>query len=104
MPNYHLTYSGPNHMPETDEEMAAMMSAWERWFGQLGEALIDSGAPFGARQTIDTDGTVTDGGPSNGYSIIKAENLSDAIDKARTCPVLSLGDGNTVEVSEQMAM
>lgn len=104
MPKYHLTYGGPAHMPETDEEMAAMMQGWEAWFGSLGGALLDPGAPFGARQTIAADGTVSDAGGSNGYGVIEAANLADAIAKAKGCPALRLGPDNTVEVSECMDM
>lgn len=104
MPKYHLTYTGPAHMPETDEEMASMMQGWETWFGALAGALADPGAPFGPRQTISADGSVSDTGGSNGYGVIEADDLADAIAKAKTCPVLGLGPDNKVEVSECMEM
>lgn len=104
MRKYHMTYRGPSHMPETDEEMAAMMQGWQTWFGMLGASLIDPGAPFGPRQTIAADGSVSDAGGSNGYSVIEANDLADAIAKAKGCPVLGLGSDNTVEVSECIDM
>ncbi len=104
MPKYHLTYSGPHHIPETDEDLAAMMKGWEDWFTELGAALLDPGSPFGPRQTIDADGTIADTGSANGYGVIEADNLADALAKTKSCPVLTLGPGNKVEVSECLEM
>src|SRR5205823_86479 len=38
MANFVLLYSGGS-MPETQAEQAAVMKAWEAWFGGLGSAL-----------------------------------------------------------------
>ncbi len=81
-----------------------MMQAWDTWFGSLGDALVDPGAPFGQRQTIAGDGTVSETGIANGYCVIEAADLSEATTKSKGCPVLSLGAGNTVEVSEFLDM
>jgi hypothetical protein len=40
---YHGGASG-----STPEEQDKIMAAWGKWFGQLGEALVDGGNPFGA--------------------------------------------------------
>lgn len=102
MPKFHLTYTGGSEMPESEEDQAAVMQEWERWFGQLGAAVVDGGHPFGARQTITSDGSVNDGGVANGYSIVEADDLSDAVGKAKGCPVLA--SGGDVEVSECLSM
>lgn len=102
MPKFHFTYTGENQMPESDDEQAAVMQEWERWFGQLGAAVVDGGHPFGASQTITSDGSVSDGATANGYSIVNAADLSDAVSKAKDCPVLA--SGGNVEVSECLAM
>jgi hypothetical protein len=49
-------------------------------------------------------GGVSNGGGSKlgGYSIINAESLAEAADKANECPVLR--SGGTVEVYEALAM
>lgn len=102
MPKYHLTYSGSSEMPHDESEIAAVMETWQAWFGQLGDALVDGGNPFGPRQSISPDGTVTDAGGSSGYSVITAGDLAEAVASAKGCPVL--GAGGAVEVSECIEM
>jgi hypothetical protein len=91
--DYLLLYSGGG-MPETEEEQARVMKAWDEWFGQLGGALKDGGNPFTpAAKTIKADGSVGDGAvaPATGYSVIKAESIDDAAALAKGCPVLMGG-------------
>ena len=98
--DYLLLYSGGG-MPETDEEQAAVMKAWDSWMHDLGSALKDGGNPFapGAAKTISADGAVRDGaGSATGYSIITADSLDDAVTKSKGCPVLQ--GGATIEVYE----
>jgi hypothetical protein len=38
------------------------MAAWGSWYGQLGQALVDGGNPFGPARSIAADGTVGGGG------------------------------------------
>jgi hypothetical protein len=95
--DYVLLYSG-GKMPETKEEQDAVMAAWNAWFGELGGALKDGGNPFTpAAKTIGSDGSVSDGGGSaSGYSILTAESLDEAVNKAKGCPVLQGGASITV--------
>jgi hypothetical protein len=98
--DYVLLYSG-GRMPESDEEQATVMKAWDEWMHGLGSSLKDGGNPFapGAAKTISADGAVRDGaGSTSGYSIITAESLDDAVTKAKGCPVLE--GGATIEVYE----
>lgn len=101
MANYLLLYSGGS-MPETQAEQAAVMKAWEAWFGRLGSALVDAGNPTtGNAKTISGDGSVSDGAAgtaASGYSIIKANSLDEAVELAKGCPVL--GGGAKVAVLE----
>jgi len=87
-------------MGESPQEQEAAMTQWMNWFGALGEAVVDSGSPFGPSASIASDGSISGGGTSSlsGYSIISAESLDDACDKAKGCPVLSSGGG--IEVYE----
>lgn len=101
MPKYHLTYTG-GRTPETDEESAAVMRAWQQWFADLGDAVVDGGNPLGPVQTIEPGGAVRDGGSVTGYSIIAADDLSDGVGKAKGCPILT--DGGSVEVGECVDM
>jgi hypothetical protein len=98
--DYVLLYSG-GRMPESDEEQATVMKAWDEWMHSLGSALKDGGNPFapGAAKTISADGAVRDGaGSASGYSIITADSLDDAVTKSKGCPVLQ--GGATIEVYE----
>ena len=94
MANFVLLYSGGS-MPESQAEQAAVMQAWEAWFGRLGSAVVDGGNPFTpVAKRIASNGTVSDGPVgtmASGYSIIKADSLDSAVELARGCPVLQSG-------------
>jgi len=100
MAKYLLAYHGGG-MPESEQETARIMAAWERWYGALGAAVVDPGNPVGATRTIGADRSVRDNGganPVSGYSIIEADSLDAAVKKARGCPILD-GKGS-IEVCE----
>ena len=109
MPKYVLAYhqnpGTAGGMPEGEEAMAEMMKAWETWFGNLGENLVDGGNPISFAKTVNSDGSVSEGGgasPLTGYGLIQADNIDAAVEMAKGCPVLS-NDGN-VEVAEAIDM
>jgi len=99
---YLLAYHGGD-MPQSPEEQARIMAAWEKWYGALGPAVVDPGNPVGRARTIARDGSVSDGGgtnPVSGYTVISTDSLDAAVSLARGCPVL---DGNgSVEVCETL--
>ena len=92
--NYLLLYSGGS-MPETETEQKAVMADWQKWFDQLGSAVVDGGNPFTPQaKTISKEGKVSEGtgGPMpSGYSILKANSLDEAVRLAKGCPVLKGG-------------
>jgi len=94
------------HGGETPEEPSPeVMDRWMAWFGELGESVVDMGAPFGASATIASDGTPSPGtGPdqANGYTIIDAADLHDAVVMAKGCP--GLGGGGSVKLYEMLPM
>ncbi len=99
MANYVLVYKGGGMAP-TPAEQEAMMAEWGKWFGGLGQDLVDGGNPFSGQATaISSDGTT---GPATagltGYTIIKADGLEAAAQHAKGCPVLK--SGGSVEVYE----
>lgn len=98
MANYVLVYHGGG-MPESPEEGAKVMQAWNVWFAELGDSLVDGGNPASATKTIAADGSVSDdpSGPS-GYSILKADSLDAAVALAKGCPVLH--GGASIQVVE----
>ena len=88
-----------------EEPSPAVMERWMAWFGELGEAVVDMGAPLGAAATIASDGTPSEGGgpdPATGYTVIEAGSLHDAVVMAKRCPGLS--SGGSVKVYEAMQM
>ena len=104
MAKYVFAYSGGSGMPESEEERAAIMAAWEGWFGRLGGSVTDPGAPFGPASTVSNGGSVSDGGSRGltGYSIVTADDLGSANELAKGCPVLEAG--GTVDVYEALEM
>jgi len=104
MTKYVLTYHGGAHdLPTAEAEMEKLMAAWGAWFEQLGDALVDGGAPFGPSAALTADGTITEGGivsDMNGYGIIEAANMEEAAKLAGGCPVLT--GGATVQISEAL--
>src|SRR4051794_11580005 len=93
MPKYLLVYHGGG-LAETEEARAAGMAAWGAWFGTLGDAVVDVGAPTGAAKTINADGSTKDGGganPVSGYTLISATDVDTALALAKDCPILSAG-------------
>ena len=103
MTDYLLLYAGGS-MPETEEEQAAVLQAWNDWMHSLGEGLKDAGNPFTpAAKTIAADGSVSDGaGSASGYSIIAADSLDAAVEAAKGCPVRQ--GGASIAVYETFAV
>jgi hypothetical protein len=102
MSDYILLYRG-GEMPQSDEDRATAMKAWDAWMHEVGPALKDGGNPFvpGAAKTITSDGSVRDGaGSASGYSILTADSLDAATEMAKGCPVLQ--GGAEVEVYETL--
>src|SRR3954454_19671122 len=94
MGKYVLVYQGGG-MADTEEAQQAAMAAWGAWFGALGGAVVDGGAPFGASTAVG-GGAATSA--LTGYSILEADDLAGATKLAEGCPVLK--DGGTVDVYE----
>lgn len=107
MAKFLYLYRGPATPMEdfTPEQGAEQMAAWGAWMEQVGSALVDAGAPFGARASVADDGTDHDPGDLNGYTIVEAANLAGARDLITGHPFLSEGKGRfSVEVFELVPM
>jgi len=100
MPNFVFAYHGGDK-PETPEEGAKQMAAWQAWFGSMGEAVVDGGAPVGLSKTVNAVGVADDGGanPLSGYTVIKADTIETACELAKGCPMVANGNGS-VEVAQ----
>ena len=100
MAKYLLAYHGGG-MPESEEETARVMAAWDTWYRALGSAVVDGGNPVGAARTLAPDGSVSEGSGANpitGYTIIEADGLDAAVRLSRGCPILLAG--GSIEVCE----
>lgn len=105
MSKYIFGYHGGSGMATTEEEVAAVMAKWGAWFAELGEAIVDGGAPTAQATTVASDGGVSDGGGANpltGYSVVSADSLEAATALAKGCPILEAG--GSVEVAELLEM
>jgi hypothetical protein len=76
-------------------EAGGSVDAWMKWFGELGDKLIDGGNPFDEGGKIVHQGGVMDpeGPAATGYSIVKAGSMSEANELAKGCPLLDTKDG-----------
>jgi hypothetical protein len=107
MSKYLYLYRGPaTPMAESTPEQSAEQSrAWGEWMGRVGGALVDGGAPFGARGALADDGTSPASGDLNGYTIVEADGLDAARSLLKGHPFLSEGKGRfAVEVFELVPM
>ena len=103
MRNYMLAYHG-GKMPESPEEGAEHMAKWKAWAEDLGDSLVNNGTPLGNSKTVSSSG-VTDGGgddPLIGYSILKAENIDEAVKMVENSPHVNYG--GTMVVAEMIKM
>lgn len=69
--------------------------AWGKWFGELGDKLIDAGNPFDeGAQAVHGGGVMpVQDKPATGYSIVSADSKEAAVELAKGCPLVGLKDG-----------
>ena len=107
MSKFLFLYRGPAQPMEdfTPEQSAEQMQAWGAWMGKLGSAMVDAGAPFGARAAVADDGTIPAPSDQNGYTIVEADSLEAARAFTDGHPFLSEGKGRfAVEIFELVPM
>ncbi|MDW4498155.1 hypothetical protein R5H30_09205 [Sulfitobacter sp. D35] len=104
MPDFLFAYHG-GKKPETEEEGAQVMAAWQSWFEGMGEAVVNPGNPVGMSKTVDSTGVRDDGGanPVSGFTVVRAENIDGALEMSRGCPMVVDGSGS-IEVAEILEM
>ncbi|MDB5175480.1 MAG: hypothetical protein JWM81_338 [Candidatus Saccharibacteria bacterium] len=68
---------------------------WGKWFGELGDKLVDGGNPFAPNgQAVHQGGKMTvQDKPVTGYSIINADSMGEATKLAEGCPLVSAAEG-----------
>ncbi|CZF83116.1 YCII-related domain protein [Grimontia celer] len=96
----------------TPEQMAELMALWQAWMEKLAasDQLVSGGAPLHySGKRLDANKMVTDIAAVelkelvSGYSIVRAENIDDAVAIAQFCPIFE-SPGVTVEVREVVQM
>jgi hypothetical protein len=75
------------------------MAAWGEYFAGIGDGVIDAGNPIFESVTLGDCGTDTNLG---GYSLIKADNLEDAIALAKKSPAMARAGVEVGVVTEIM--
>lgn len=78
---------------------------WGKWFGELGEKLIDGGNPFNdGGQAVHAGGIMpVQGPPATGYSIVSAKSMEEAAELAKGCPLTADKD-SAVAIYEALPM
>ncbi|MCP4380014.1 MAG: hypothetical protein GY798_01055 [Hyphomicrobiales bacterium] len=101
MANYLFAFhQGPN----PDKPGPEVMEKWMTWFKDMGDAVVNMGAPLGPSKTVASSGTSDGGGanPLSGYTVVKADSIEAACKMAEGCP--GLESGGSVEVAECIEM
>ena len=96
MPKYMMIYRGEatDLSQMSEEEAGAVLGKWDSWMAKIGPALSDIGSPFGGGTSVVDDGSSRQTLSLSGYSIIQADDLSQAAALADGHPYLSEGLGN----------
>jgi hypothetical protein len=104
MPEFIFAFHGGT-IPDTPEEGAKAMAAWGAWYGELGDKVVNPGAPVGQSKTVSASGLADDGGanPLSGYTIIRADDIEAACALAARNPMVLDGSGS-VEVAPIVEM
>ena len=69
-----------------------IMDAWSNWFASIEDKLVDSGSPFRTGREITRNGTrelSPEMGAATGYTIFNADNIDDATEIAKGCPIIA---------------
>ncbi len=105
MASYMVLYSGGMGMEMDPEKRDQVMAEWGAWYGKMGAAVSDGGAPFGASKHLKGNG-VEDGplgeAPATGYTVITADSLDAAAKACEDHP--HLNHGGQVQVFECIDM
>ena len=103
MAKFVFVYHGGSK-PETEAAVAETMAMWKSWLEGMGSDVVDPGNPVGMSKTVYADRVEDNGGanPTSGYTLVNAEDINDALAKAKGCPILK--SGGSIEVAEAFEM
>ena len=85
-------------MPESEKDHQKIMEEWGAWVTALGSGLKAPGSQMQAVKEMAPDGSVSDSGgrPLNGYAILTADSVDEAVAMTKDCPVFQFGTSVTV--------
>jgi hypothetical protein len=86
------------------EDMKKGMEPWVEWAKKCGERLVDLGTPLGNGQRVEKGGNTASSSDVNGYSILQAENMDEAVSLLQNHPHLGWAEGCSIEVFEAMPL
>ena len=103
MAQYLIVYLGGDQ-PSSPEEGRQHFSKYMEWLSSLGDSAVSPANPLKNTSTVNSDGTITDGGTTtmSGYTIIETDSMEAALAIAKACPFLDIG--GSLEVSELVEM
>jgi hypothetical protein len=87
---YMYLYVGGGAPPASEAEGKAMMAQWMEYFGKLGSAVVEGGAPFAPESKFFGKGAASH---PRGYSIVTADSLEKAAALTAGHPHLANGGG-----------
>ena len=102
MARFLVTYHGGGAPPADPAARDQMMAAFGAWAMRVGDSMIDPGAPLGPAKAVTSDGVQDDATRAvEGYTLLTADSLADAVELVRSHPFVSRG--GTLRVSEAVA-
>lgn len=102
MPKFILVYHGGKESMDPDEG-AKHKQRYMEWMNEVGAALVSPANPMGPSKMVTADGVreVPAGEALSGYSVVEVGDLDEALEIAKSCPFLEIGD---LEVARLMEM
>jgi hypothetical protein len=91
MDKYLLVFYG-GKMETDPQKVEKSVALWNKWYADLGKAVVDGGNPTGPGKVISEVGVNNAGAnPVTGYSILQAKDIDTAVTMAKSCPILAAG-------------
>lgn len=109
MKKFVLVFYGKVRSEDISEEaMKSTMDQWMAWFGTFKDQMVDGGNPFAPSAKSVTAQDVKDISadmkPAQGYTIINANDMDEAVKIAKGCPALKNDNEGAVSVYEALPM
>jgi len=107
MGKFILLYKGPATPNDqlTKEQGEKIAAGWKQWMEKVGDGLVDIGSPMANGRSVVDNGTSGIPTQLNGYSIVQAENIDEALKLVEDHPFLSDKTGEfSVEIFELMPL